>query len=61
MQPLIAQGAVASVAVTVTADRLRNRLDYEVSLTGRSGSLAYNRKFQLLWDQINGVDHPLGG
>ena len=61
LQTLIDQGAVASIDVSVTADRPRNRLDYEVSLYGRSGTLAFNRKFQLIWDQINGVANPLRG
>jgi phage gp46-like protein len=61
LQTLIDQGAVASIDVTVTADRSQNRIDFEVMLYGKSGSLAYNRKFQMLWGQIDGVANPLAG
>jgi phage gp46-like protein len=61
LQTLIDQGVIVSLDVVVTADRSRNRLDYEVSLYGKSGTLTYNQKFQLLRDQIDGVANPLGG
>ncbi|WP_242220083.1 phage GP46 family protein [Shinella zoogloeoides] len=61
LEPLIAQGAVASIDVAVTVDRPGNRVDYVVTLTGRDGARVYERKFELLWRQINGVVHPLAG
>ncbi|OLP56831.1 hypothetical protein BJF92_12225 [Rhizobium rhizosphaerae] len=59
LQPLLDQGVAVSLDVTVTADRPRNRVDYAVAIKGRSGALVYEQKFQLLWSQIDGVDHPL--
>lgn len=59
LEPLIVQGAVASIGVAVTVDRPDARVDYIVTLFGRDGALAYQRKFELLWRQINGVVHPL--
>lgn len=61
LEPLIVQGAVASIGVEVTVDRPGARIDYTVTLLGRDGALAYQRKFELLWRQINGVVHPLAG
>ncbi|MEP9397938.1 phage GP46 family protein [Mesorhizobium sp. KR2-14] len=39
LQPLIDQGAAASVTVKATADQARNRLDIAVTLTDRSGGV----------------------
>lgn len=61
LEPLIAQGAAASIDVAVMVDRPAARVDYIVTLFGRDGALAYQRKFELLWRQINGVVHPLAG
>jgi phage gp46-like protein len=57
LQPLIDQGAVARVDVTVIADG--NRLGLSVALYGRNGSKIYNSKFELLWRQIDGMANPL--
>jgi phage gp46-like protein len=59
LQTLLDQGAVASIDIAVNSDRARNRVDFEVSLYGRSGNLAFAQKYQLLWDQIDGVANPL--
>lgn len=61
LEPLIAQGAVASVGVAVSVDRAQSRVDYTVTLAGRDGARVYEQKFELLWRQINGVVHPLAG
>ncbi|NTF87487.1 hypothetical protein G6L46_10160 [Agrobacterium rhizogenes] len=61
LQPLIDVGAVVRVDVAVTVDRPGNRCTYEPSLYGRDGTKIYNNKFELLWRQIDGVDHPLAG
>lgn len=70
---LIDQGAVASIDVGVTVDRPGNRADFQVSLYARSGSgsgprsglgsgqSVYQGKFQVLWEQVNGVAYPLRG
>lgn len=59
LQPLIDQGAVVDLDVSVTADRAARRVDYTVSLYGKRGERVFARKFQLLWDQINGVANPI--
>lgn len=59
LQPIIDQGAAVSLDLLVIADRPGNRVDYQVSLYGRNGSLIYDRKFELLWRQVHGVEYPL--
>lgn len=59
LQPLIDEGAVASVAVEVSVDRTRNRVDYTASLYGRDGARVYERKFDIVWRQLDGVVSPL--
>jgi len=50
--PLVSQGAVARIAVTVEAQPERNRLDLLVQLYDRFGGQVYDRKFDLLWQQV---------
>ncbi|WP_313194597.1 phage GP46 family protein [Shinella zoogloeoides] len=59
LEPLLVQGAIASIDVDVITDRAASRIDYTVTLTGRDGARVYERKFEILWRQINGVVHPL--
>lgn len=59
LQPLIDQKAVARIDVTATADRVGKRLDIAVSLYGRDGAKVYDKHFELLWGQIDGVADPL--
>lgn len=59
LQPLIDQGAAARVTAVAIADRPGNRLDLTISLYGRDGAQSFNRKFEILWRQIDGVDRPL--
>lgn len=59
LEPLVVQGAVASIDVAVTVDRPGARVDYVVTLNGRDGLRVYEQKFELLWRQIDGVAHPL--
>ncbi|MBB3608678.1 phage GP46 family protein [Rhizobium sp. BK602] len=61
LQPLLDVGAVVRIDVTVEVDRPGNRVSYEVSLYGRDGRRVYDNQFELLWRQIDGVDHPLAG
>jgi len=61
LQPLLAVKAVARIDVAVTVDRAGNKVAYQVSLYGRDGAKIYDNKFELLWDQINGVEYPLSG
>ncbi len=61
LQPLLSVKAVARIDVIVTVDRPGNRVSYQVSLYGRDGAKIFDNKFELLWDQINGVEYPLSG
>lgn len=56
LQPLLDQQAVVRADVTVTADRMANRLDVTVALYGRDGAQVFNNRYELLWRQSNGVD-----
>ncbi|QRM55154.1 phage GP46 family protein [Sinorhizobium sp. BG8] len=59
LQPLIDQGAAVRATVTATADRRANRLDLAIALYGRDGTQSFNKTFEILWRQIDGVDRPL--
>jgi phage gp46-like protein len=59
LQPLINQGACVRIDVTVTVDLPGNRASYGVALYGRNGQQIHNQQYELLWRQIDGVDHPL--
>ena len=59
LQALVNQGAVASFTVTASADRARNRLSLSVDLYGKRGEIVFRDKFELLWRQVDGVEHPL--
>lgn len=59
LEPRIEQGVIASIDVTVTADRPANRIDWLVKVYDRDGDLVADMKFELLKRQIYGVAHPL--
>lgn len=59
LQPLIDQEAIVSLDVTVTVDKQANRVDWLVNTYGRDGERSFNGKFQLFWEQLNGVANPL--
>ena len=61
LQPLVTQGAVASIEAVATATRAESRVDLAIALYGRDGETVFNQKFALLWRQIDGVDYPLAG
>lgn len=61
LQPLIDQGAVATISAVATMDKASNRLDLAIALYGRDGAAIYNQKYALLWRQIDGVVYPLSG
>ncbi|WFS01584.1 phage GP46 family protein [Rhizobium tumorigenes] len=61
LQTLSDQGACVRVDAVATADYPTNRLDLAVALYGRDGARIYDQKFELLWEQINGVVNPLSG
>lgn len=58
LQPLVDQGAVALVTATAEADPARNRLKLDIELTDRNGDVAVANSFQILWDNLNGIDTP---
>lgn len=61
LQPLLSQSAVARIDVAAVADRANSRLDLTVTIYGRNGDVTFDKKFELLWRQIDGVDNPLAG
>lgn len=52
LQTLIDQGAVAAVTAAATRNGL-NRLDLDIQLTDKAGVVVFDRRFAILWDQIN--------
>lgn len=52
LQTLIDQKACARIDVTAEANRSANRLDLDVRLYGRDGALIYDRRFAVLWEQM---------
>ncbi len=61
LQPLLSQSAVARIDVVATADHANSRLDLAVTIYGRNGEVTFDKKFELLWRQIDGVANPLAG
>jgi phage gp46-like protein len=61
LQPLLSQSAVARIDVAAVADRANSRLDLAVTIYGRNGEVTFDKKYELLWRQIDGVDNPLAG
>lgn len=55
IQPLLDQGVAVRADVSATATRAGNRLDLDVGLYGRDGANLYQKRFAVLWDQVNGV------
>lgn len=52
LQTLVDQGAFARFEVTATANRAERRLDLAVIGYGRDGSLTFDKRFAVLWEQI---------
>jgi hypothetical protein len=55
LKTLIDQGACVRADVTVTLNRLANRLDMVIALYGREGAKIYNEKFEVLWRQVDAL------
>lgn len=53
LQPLLDQGMVVRVDVQATASELQNRMDLAVQLYGRDAQRIYDRKFELVWNQLS--------
>lgn len=54
LEPLIRQGLVVRIEVEATAQHARGRLDLVVRLFGRDGLNVFDRKFDLIWNQVTG-------
>lgn len=52
LQPLLDQGVVVRIDAQARQSELKNRLELEVQLYGRAGELRYERKFDLVWNQV---------
>lgn len=52
LAPLIAQGAAARIDVSASVNELQGRLELTVNLFGRDGLKVYDRKFDVLWNQV---------
>jgi phage gp46-like protein len=52
LAPLVAQGAAARIEVTTETRRDQSRLDIAVAVYARDGARIYDRKFDLLWQQV---------
>lgn len=52
LAPLQAQGAVVRIEVLAEADEIRSRLNLYVRLFGHHGDQVYDRKFDLVWRQL---------
>lgn len=53
LAPLLAQGAVVEIDVSAVANTLMSRIELSVQLYGRNGELAYDRRFDLAWEQLS--------
>jgi phage gp46-like protein len=47
------QGAVVRIDAQATMNAIEGRLELAVGLYGRDGSLVYDRKFDVLWNQVS--------
>ena len=52
LAPIVEQGAAARIVVTTEARRAQSRLDIAVAVYARDGSRIYDRKYDLLWQQV---------
>lgn len=61
LQTLIDQGAVTRFDVTAIADWARSRLELGIAGYGHDGSKTFDRRFAVLWEQLDGISDPLAG
>jgi len=52
LQPIADQGAVASFTVETWVDKSNGLLGIDIGAYSNSGTLTYNQKFEILWQQI---------
>lgn len=55
LQPLLDQGVAVRADVAATSDPARSRLDLYIGLYGRDGAVLFQKRFAVLWDQVNGL------
>jgi len=55
LNTLLAQQVAVRADVTATAERANNRLVLDVALYGREGAAVYQKRFAVLWEQIDGA------
>jgi phage gp46-like protein len=53
LMTLQAQGVVTRMEIAATANELQSRLELVVRLYGRDGSRVFDRKFDVLWNQVS--------
>jgi phage gp46-like protein len=58
-QPLIRQGAVASIDVKPTIELVSGRLRLDAKFFKQDGAEAVAMNFAILWDSSNGIQRPL--
>lgn len=54
LQPLVRQGAAASVKASASVDKAAGRVALSVAIYGRDGAQSYASKFDILWRRIDG-------
>lgn len=59
LQPLIDQGAFTRIEFSSHVQIDKNRFEFTVDLFGRDGRTLHQQQFAILWDNLNGIDHPL--
>jgi phage gp46-like protein len=52
LAPLIAQGVAVRIDISAAADEIANRLELTVALYGRVGAMIFDRKYDVLWNQV---------
>ncbi len=55
LDTLLTQKVAVRADVSATAERANNRLVLDVALYGREGAAIYQKRFAVLWEQIDGA------
>lgn len=59
LQTLIDQRVVSAVEVVGTATPADRRVDLQIVLKDKAGAVSFDGRFGVLWEQNNGMEHPL--
>ena len=54
LEPLQTQGLVTRIEISATLNAARGRIELLVDLFGRDGLKVFDRKFDLIWNQVPG-------